>query len=116
MTSTDIRTITQGDRKPDLQIVLSDVANDANFSALDTSAYEIIIEQGDDIVVAQPPTSVDPSDDGKSVNLVYEWGELDTANVGRMYVRVWVEWPDGLRQTFPADKPLYLDVRPAPAA
>lgn len=105
--------MTQGDLHPPIQIDLSDADSDVDFGQLDNSDYTIIAEKAGNILFTEHPDSKTVAQDGKSVTLLREWGEGETSDVGRIYVRVVVMWPDGRPQTFPAGAPLYLDVRRA---
>lgn len=111
----DIRTITQGDLHPPIQMVLSDNGDEVDFSSVQLDSIQIVAEQGSGTLFIDSPDDKVVAQDGKSVTITRAWESGETDQVGRVYIRAWVIWPDDRKQTFPNDKPLYLDIRPAPA-
>lgn len=107
-------TITRGDLKPDALIVLSDRAEEADFSALTPSMVWVTGEMGDVVLFKARPVAVTAAIGGASTVVRYGWASGDTDFAGRMYIKVVVEWPGGEVQHFPKGSPLILDIRRAP--
>ena len=107
-------TITRGDLKPDLEIIIGDDAAQADFSAVTAGMCTVTGELDGAVVFSGPPASVSPSPDGKELTLVRPWVAGDTDSTGRMWITVQVLWPDGDPQTFPEDSALLLQIRRAP--
>lgn len=107
-------TLARGDRKPDAVITISDTRADADFTSLTTGTCWVVAEQDGAIVFRAHPDSVAVNADSKTAQIRRAWGEGETNNVGRMYIWVEVEWPDGTVQHFPKGTPLVVDIRRKP--
>lgn len=102
--------IVRGDRKPDLQVTLSDAASAATFASVTPSMVRVVAEMDGLRVIDAQPDSVTPSVDGKTAVVKRAWADGDTDEVGRMWITVVVTWPGADPQSFPADGPLRLDI------
>lgn len=102
-----IPTRVRGDSSPPLSITISDNRDDADFSTVDASDVMILIEHEGLTVVNAQATSITPSPDNKSAQVVRNWSDGELAEVGRYWVSVYITTWD---QTFPGSGPLRLDV------
>lgn len=107
-------TMTRGDLKPDLDVVLGDESNLADFSAVNAGMVRVLGVMNGEVVLDDDVDTVIPSGDGKTLRVIRAWtaGEVDES--GRMWVCFKVAWPTGKPQTFPEDTPLIMNIRPAP--
>ena len=107
-------TMTRGDLLPDVLITIADARSSADFSTLTTSQVLIVGEVNGTVKFSDNPVSVTPAPDGKSAVLRYAWAPGDTDTAGRMYIWAVVTWNGSRPQTFPDDRPLFIDIKPAP--
>jgi hypothetical protein len=110
----DAPTMTRGDLKPDLEVIIGDASDDADFSALDESMVTVSCVQGSLAVVLDQPTLIESLDGGARLRVVREWGDGETDVAGRIWVTISVAWPGTKPQHFPEDTPLLLNIRKAP--
>ena len=103
--------ITRGDLRPDLEVVIGDDANDVNFSGLTVDDVTVFCEMDGLIVASGHPDTITPQAANKELLVVREWVDGETDTAGRMYITVEVKWSDGDPQTFPDDTPLMLHIR-----
>lgn len=114
VTEYDPPTMTRGDLKPDLEVVLGDDAGVAVFSAVTPDMVTVTGVMDGVVVFSDTVDAVTPSGDGKTMRVVRAWAPGDVDTSGRMWVTFSVAWPGAKPQTFPEDSPLILYIRPAP--
>lgn len=107
-------TMTRGDLKPDIDVVLGDASSAANFSAVTPEQVTVIGVMNGVVVVDDVVDEVFPAEDGKTMRVVRAWEPDEVDDSGRMWVVFRVDWPGEKPQTFPEDTPLMLYFRQAP--